>query len=72
MWADLMESYRDLEVLWATPSGLGNRYGAIPHRFPAVVKLCETSDFRVTQLILVFLDSGILPDSRFSDSLESI
>ena len=39
-WSDLAASHRDFTAPKATPSGLPNRYGAIPYRFPASVELC--------------------------------
>lgn len=38
-WDELAISHRDLEAPRSTPSGLANRYGAIPYRFPAAVEL---------------------------------
>lgn len=38
-WADLGKAHRDLTSPIATPSGLENRHGAIPYRFPAAVEL---------------------------------
>jgi hypothetical protein len=38
-WTDLAQAHRDLTSPTATPSGLANRYGAIPYRFPAAVEL---------------------------------
>lgn len=38
-WSDLATAHRDLTAPIATPSGLANRYGAIPYRFPAAVEL---------------------------------
>jgi len=39
-WGDLATAHRDFTAPRATPSGLPNRYGAIPYRFPASVELC--------------------------------
>ena len=39
-WDELAASHRDFTAPRATPSGLPNRYGAIPYRFPASVELC--------------------------------
>lgn len=38
-WSELSEAHRDLQSPKATPSGLANRYGAIPYRFPAAVEI---------------------------------
>jgi len=38
-WSDLSTAHRDLVSPKATPSGLANRYGAIPYRFPAAVEI---------------------------------
>jgi hypothetical protein len=38
-WDMLSRSHRDMTAPEATPSGLANRYGAIPYRFPASVEL---------------------------------
>jgi hypothetical protein len=38
-WSDLAAAHRDLVSPVATPSGLANRYGAIPYRFPAAVEV---------------------------------
>jgi hypothetical protein len=42
-WAELSAAHRDLVSPRATPSGLANRYGAIPYRFPAAVKIAGIS-----------------------------
>ena len=38
-WSDLSRAHRDLMAPKATPSGLANRYGAIPYKFPAAVEV---------------------------------
>ncbi|RDL34485.1 uncharacterized protein BP5553_07613 [Venustampulla echinocandica] len=38
-WEELATAHRDFVAPKATPSGLANRYGAIPYRFPACVEL---------------------------------
>ena len=38
-WSELSVAHRDLISPKATPSGLANRYGAIPYRFPAAVEV---------------------------------
>jgi hypothetical protein len=38
-WSDLALSHRDLTAPKATPSGLPNRHGIIPYRFPAAVEI---------------------------------
>jgi hypothetical protein len=40
-WSDLAAAHRDLVSPVATPSGLANRYGAIPYRFPAAVEVAS-------------------------------
>jgi hypothetical protein len=39
----LLSAYRDIVSPAATPSGLANRYRAIPYKFPAVVKVTRLS-----------------------------
>jgi hypothetical protein len=39
-WSILSEAHRDQISPTATPSGLPNRYGATPYRFPAGMELC--------------------------------
>ena len=38
-WEMLSAAHRDLVAPQATPSGLGNRYGPIPYKFPAAVEV---------------------------------
>ena len=38
-WTELSTAHRDLVSPLATPSGLANRYGSPPYRFPAAVEL---------------------------------
>ena len=38
-WSELAIAHRDMVAPRATPSGLANRYGAIPYRFPADVEI---------------------------------
>jgi hypothetical protein len=38
-WEMLSEVHRDLTAPRATPSGLANRYGSIPYKFPAAVEV---------------------------------
>lgn len=38
-WSELSSAHRDMVSPVATPSGLANRYGAIPYRFPASVEI---------------------------------
>jgi hypothetical protein len=38
-WSDLSAAHRDLEAARLSPSGLPNRYGAIPFAFPAAIEL---------------------------------
>jgi len=42
-WVELADTYQDLKVPPRTLSGHANLYGAIPYRFPAVVKLIAAS-----------------------------
>jgi hypothetical protein len=42
-WDMLAESYKDMVSPRATPSGLANRYGAPPYRFPAIVEVTGLS-----------------------------
>ena len=38
-WTELAHAHRDMVSPRATPSGLANRYGAIPYRFPAATEI---------------------------------
>lgn len=42
-WSQLATAHRDLVAPHSSPSGLSNRYGAIPYRFPAAVELVGIS-----------------------------
>jgi hypothetical protein len=38
-WSELSVAHRDMVAARLSPSGLANRYGAIPFAFPAAVEL---------------------------------
>ena len=38
-WSDLAVAHRDMVAARLSPSGLANRYGAIPFAFPAAIEL---------------------------------